>query len=159
MEALLRLYHENAETVNQWFWPEIPAVIVLVAILYVVLKKNLFGPLGEIIEERARILDSAAESEKTTLARHEEAAQTVEEAIRKARAEAARVREEVRARAQKECDALLADARARAERELRENLVQLESEVERGRTALEPESQVLAKRLVARLLEAEGGSA
>jgi F-type H+-transporting ATPase subunit b len=158
MEALQRLVLENWDTVRQWL-VEIPAVIVLVAILYVVLKKNLFDPLGKIIEERARILDSAAESEKAALARHEEAARAVEEAVRKARAEAARVREEARARAQKECDTLLADARARAEQGLRENLVQLESEVERGRAALEPESQVLAKRLVARLLEAEGGSA
>jgi F-type H+-transporting ATPase subunit b len=93
--------------------------VILVAlnliILYTVLRKLLFKPVTQFMENRTNAIRDSIENAEKTKSEAEELKRRYEEQLRSARAEGARLIDEARARADREHDRLVAEARAEAE--------------------------------------------
>lgn len=153
MDGILKLLQDNSENIRKWVTLEIPVTMLLVGALYLILKKNVFDPIGGILDERARRLASAAHAEKEALGRHEEALKRCEHALREAHVKAGAVRDEARRGVAAECDSVLSAARDEAEVKLAEAMKTLDGELDRGRRDFRQSAPEMARLLVDRLLE------
>ena len=96
--------------------PDVTSIYVIICftIVYAILKRYLFGPLGAILDERDHEEKEAAALHAETLARLQEAMSEAEQKLSLARREALKTRESLRAEGRGRLEARLAEASAAA---------------------------------------------
>jgi len=96
--------------------PDITTVYVFICflIVYAILKKYLFVPLGAILDARDREAQEAAAVRAEGMARLEKAVAEAEQRLAEARREALKTREDLRGEGRKHLDERLAEATAAA---------------------------------------------
>lgn len=119
-------------------------VIIIFWATYVVLKKFLLTPLGAVLAERERQVDSARAASEAALEKQREAALDLDRRLTEARREALAHREAVRAAASERRQAALEEAREKARLASGEVQASLEREVVAARQQLGAEAKVLA---------------
>lgn len=126
--------------------------IINLLVLYLLMKKFLFGPIIRVMDQRKAMIDQQFQSARETeekadeLRRHyedalksakEESLQIVEQAKQEAKAQAVKSEKEIQARA----DALLAEAREDIRNEQEAAMRQMQGEI--GRLAMEAAAKIL----------------
>ena len=86
-------------------------------ILYVVLKKLLFGRVNRILEERAALVEQELSSAERQKVQAEELRKEYEDQLSQAHAQAAKIVDQAKVRGEQEYQALLEQAQDRADRE------------------------------------------
>jgi F0F1-type ATP synthase membrane subunit b/b' len=89
-------------------------VIICFAIVYAILKRYLFVPLGAILDERERESNEASALHAESLARLQQALAQAEQSLSLARREALKTREQLRGEGRSRLEAKLAEASAAA---------------------------------------------
>ena len=151
MENIVKLLETNQDKVQQ-FLIEAVVMLLLITILYFILKKNLFGPLGDILSRREARLKNAREGAEVALKGAEQKLHARDESLREARAEAAAFLDMGRENSTRDADAIVARARKSGSEKLEKASTELTLQTEKIRTSLERESHDLARLAVARLL-------
>ena len=126
--------------------PDLSLILVLIIFwaTYVVLRKFLLGPLGEVLAERERRVAFARAASEEALEKQREAAADLDRRLTGARREALAHREAVRAAAGERRQALLDEARERARAVAGEAQASLEREVLSARQQLGAEAKAIA---------------
>ena len=119
-------------------------VVIIFWATYVVLRKFLLGPLGAVLAERDRRVDSARAASEAALEKQREAAIDLDRRLTEARRETLAHREAVRAAAEERRRALLDEARDKARAVAGEAQAHLEREVLSARLQLGAEAKAIA---------------
>jgi F0F1-type ATP synthase membrane subunit b/b' len=119
-------------------------VIIIFWATYVVLRKFLLAPLGAVLAERERQVDSARAASEAALEKQREAALDLDRRLTEARREALAHREAVRAAAGERRQAVLEEAREKARVVAGAAQASLEREVLAARQQLGAEAKVIA---------------
>jgi len=119
-------------------------VVIIFWATYVVLRKFLLGPLGAVLAERERRVDSARAASEAALEKQREAAIDLDRRLTEARRETLAHREAVRAAAGERRRALLDEARDKARAVAGEAQANLERQVLSARLQLGAEAKAIA---------------
>ena len=119
-------------------------VIIIFWATYGVLRRFLLGPLGTVLAERERRVDTARAASEAALEKQREAAVDLDRRLTEARRESLAHREAVRAAAGERRQALLEAAREKARAVARDAQASLEREVLAARQQLGTEAKAIA---------------
>ena len=119
-------------------------VVIIFWATYLVLRKFLLSPLGAVLAEREKRVDSARAAAEAALERQREVAVDLDRRLTEARREALAHREAARATAGERRQALLEDAREKARVLARDAQANLEREVHSARQQLGAEAKAIA---------------
>lgn len=126
--------------------PDMSLLLVLIIFwaTYLVLRKFLLSPLGEVLAERERRIDAASAASDAALERQREVSQDLDRRFTEARREALAHREAVRAAAGERRQALLDAAREKARGVAAEAQARIDADALAARTQLGAEAKALA---------------
>lgn len=130
----------------------LPTFLLLI-LLHFYLKLVFFRPLEKVLKKRFEMTEGARKSAESSLAAAAARTAEYEAALREARGELHREQEAARRSWRDEQAAAIGEARARAEAMLAEARRQLASDAARARESLKLESEALAARIAASILE------
>lgn len=157
MENLILLIDENREMIKQWLI-EASVMVGLLTVLYFILQRNLFGPLGRIIKKRETRMENAVSGAENALAETQSKLQSREDTLRKAHKDAASYLDMGHEDSSRDAESVVLKAREQSEAELEKALAELQIQTEKVRTVLERESHELARLAASRLLGDAGAS-
>ena len=120
---------------------------LLVAALYLYLKRMFFGPMARVIEERYRATEGARKAAEESLARAAEKAAEYEASLRAARSDIYRGQEEARQRLRQDQTQAVAEARRSAEAAVKEAGRQLATELVAAKESLALQTGSLADQI------------
>ncbi len=130
----------------------IAIVMIMVYCLYYVLKKNLFGPINRILDERDAAINGGQQEAQECWVRCDDLSRGYQDSIKKARMDSYREQEKFRAEALKARTGILAEARAKAETQLAAAREETHSQVADAKKTLETEVASLADGIVKAVL-------
>jgi len=119
--------------------------IALFLVLFVVLKRLWFGPVGRLLHEREHRSAGALAEAREIQARAEELRAQHANALEQARAEARREAHDLWRAAEAEQQRLMEEAQSAAERTLGQAREQIAADVARARQELEPQVREIAR--------------
>jgi F-type H+-transporting ATPase subunit b len=134
--------------------PDVTVIYVLIcfAIAYAILKRYLFLPLGEILDQRDREEREAAQLHAETLGRLQKALAEAEQSLSLARREGLKAREDLRGEGRARLEALLAEASAAAAASIESASRQIQERSSELSRELPRESEGLARTLAEKIL-------
>ncbi|HYB53122.1 MAG TPA: ATP synthase F0 subunit B [Thermoanaerobaculia bacterium] len=134
--------------------PDITMVYVLAAFVatYWILRRYLFGPLGEILDERERDAETAAKIHAESLDRLSQTVARAEQDLSNARREALKQREALRAEGRAELERQIAQAQASAQAAIEKANQEIAAESQRLSQNLPQDSRRLARELAEKIL-------
>jgi F-type H+-transporting ATPase subunit b len=138
----------------------ITALFQLLSFLFLVfvLKKILFGPILDILDERKRTLESQAKAALEFRRRTEDTLREYRREIADARRQALRLQEQTEKEALQARTEMLSQKRAEAQAQLAELREQLDKEVAEQANALQSQVEPLRDVVVQRVLQQSSGS-
>jgi F-type H+-transporting ATPase subunit b len=123
-------------------------------IMYLLLRKFLFGRVGDFIDRRAAAIKADIDSGKAMMAEGEAFRQQQQDMLGAARAESAAMLDEARSGAQRERDAMLADARRQASAIIEKARGEAAREQERAYGEIKAQAAALAILAASKVIEA-----
>jgi F-type H+-transporting ATPase subunit b len=127
-------------------------VIICFTIAYAILKRYLFSPLGEILDQRDREEREAAELHAENLGRLQKALAEAEQGLSLARREALKTREELRGEGRARLEALLSEASAAATASIESASQEIQEQVREFSKQLPETAGGLARTLAEKIL-------
>ncbi|MBC8167605.1 MAG: hypothetical protein H7Y20_17270 [Bryobacteraceae bacterium] len=125
----------------------------IVLLLFFYLKQVFFGPLERVLHERHEATEGARTLAAAALDRANAKAADYEAQIRAARNEIYKEQDEQRRKWREEQTAQIVDSRKRAETVVAETKAELASQAEQAKEAIGSETQALADRITAAILQ------
>lgn len=125
--------------------------IVLFVILWFGLKRLLFDPVFDVLDERRTRTVAAQEEAESLIAAAENARAEYEESLHRKRVEMAHETSAARTAAQEESQRALADARAAAQEEISRLREQVNAQVEQARRGLSAQAEAIAAQMLDRV--------
>jgi F-type H+-transporting ATPase subunit b len=134
--------------------PDVTVIYVLICftIAYAILKRYLFLPLGEILDQREREEREAAELHAEKLGRLQKALAEAEQGLSLARREGLKIREDLRGEGRSRLEALLSEASAAATAAIESASRQIQERSRELSEELPKESEGLARTLAEKIL-------
>jgi F-type H+-transporting ATPase subunit b len=130
----------------------LPTFLLLI-LLHFYLKFVFFRPLEKVLRERSALTEGARKSAESSLETAARKTSEYETALREARSELSREQEEARNRLREEHAASVKQAREQAEAMVAGARAQLVQDTAAAREALKTESEALAEKIAASILE------
>ena len=134
--------------------PDVTVIYVLLCftIAYAILKRYLFSPLGDILDQRDQEEREAEKLHAENLGRLQKALAEAEQGLSLARREALKAREELRGQGRARLEALLAEASAAANAAIGRASQEIEEQSSRLSQELPEKSEGLARSLAEKIL-------
>ncbi|MDR1059965.1 MAG: F0F1 ATP synthase subunit B [Clostridiales bacterium] len=129
-------------------------VAVNLLILYIFLRKFLFGRVGDFIDRRAAAIKADIDSGKAMMAEGEAYRRQQQDMLGAARAESAALLDEARGSAQRERDAIVSDAQRQASAILERARAEAAREQERAYGEIKAQAAALAILAASKVIEA-----
>lgn len=136
----------------------IPTIILLILVFWY-FRSMLFGPLRQILKQRADLTEGARRAAEKSLALAEEKQREYEQKFADARAGVYKLQEETRRKWLEEQAAQVAEVRKRSEAAMNAAKERIASEASAARANLTETSAGLASEIVSTILERKAGSA
>lgn len=134
-------------------WSEFTAALVNFLILYLILKKKLFGKVNKIIDDRQDKIASSLEKTKEDLKKAEELRLENEEILKNVKVESKKIMEEQKEKAEKLYDEIVTDAHNEAEVIMERAKTEIEREREKAKDEIKTQAIDIALLLSERALE------
>lgn len=126
--------------------------IVLFLILWSILRRVLFGPVGRVMAERERRTDGAHAEARSLVEEGKELQERYDAAIAKARAEGEAIKSEIREEALKARNAILSQGRDVAAQKIQEIRGEVQAELEAARRVASANADALAEEMAEKVL-------
>lgn len=126
--------------------------IVLFLILWSILRRVLFGPVGRVMAERERRTDGAHAEARSLVEEGKELQERYDAAIAKARAEGEAIKSEIREEALKARNAILSQGRDVAAQKIQEIRGEVQMELEAARRVASANADALAEEMAEKVL-------
>jgi F0F1-type ATP synthase membrane subunit b/b' len=136
------------------YLPQVIAVILLVSLLVVVLKKGFFAPLGDVLAERARSLSAGSDTKAQAMALLDSRQKDYDAQLRDLRQQAAQRRKALADAAAAEKTRLVDAARAKANASRTEAFAALDGQREAAKKDLVAQVDQLADAMAQQLVKA-----
>jgi F-type H+-transporting ATPase subunit b len=130
----------------------IPTIFLLL-VVHFYLKAMFFRPMADVLAKRREATEGLRESAKTTRAKADEQAKSVEDQLRQAREAIYQDQDESRRRSIDEQSTQLDDARQKARELIHQSKQELDAETAAAKSKLEPYANTLADQITSTLLE------
>lgn len=134
------------------FLAAIPTAVI-VFLFYLFLRWSFFGPIEQVVRERAKRIEGARREAEELRRDANEKTRAYQEALRKARGEIFREQEVLRREALDERGAALQQARQNANEEIKSAKRRIQTEIQAARAELEISSTQLAEEIARAILE------
>ena len=128
------------------------AQIVLFLILWSILRRVLFGPVGRLMAERDRRTEGAQSEARSMLEEGKELQERYDAAIGKARAEGEAIKAEIRDEALKARNVILSQGRDAATEKIQEIREEVRTELEEARRVASANADALARQMAEKVL-------
>ena len=128
------------------------AQIVLFLILWSILRRVLFGPVGRLMAERDRRTEGAQSEARSMLEEGKELQERYDAAIAKARAEGEAIKAEIRDEALKARNVILSQGRDAATEKIQEIREEVRTELEEARRVASANADALAQQMAEKVL-------
>ena len=128
------------------------AQIVLFLILWSILRRVLFGPVGRLMAERDRRTEGAQSEARSMLEEGKELQERYDAAIAKARAEGEAIKAEIRDEAVKARNVILSQGRDAATEKIQEIREEVRTELEEARRVASANADALAQQMAEKVL-------
>lgn len=132
--------------------------IINLLILYLLMKRFLFGPIIRVMDERKAMIDQQFQTAKETEEKAGELRQHYEDALKSAKEESFQIVEQARREAKAREESSAREAQARAEAMLAEARQDIRNERENAMREMQTEIGRLAMEAAAKILESESGA-
>ena len=126
--------------------------IVLFLILWSILRRVLFGPVGRLMAERDRRTEGAQAEARSMLEEGKELQERYDAAIAKARAEGEAIKAEIRDEALKARNVMLSQGRDAATEKIQEIREEVRKELEEARRVASANADALAQQMAEKVL-------
>ena len=126
--------------------------IVLFLILWSILRRVLFGPVGRVMAERERRTDGAHAEARSLVEEGKELQERYDAAIAKAKAEGEAIKSEIREEALKARNAILSQGRDVAAQKIQEIRGEVQTELEAARRVASANADALAEEMAEKVL-------
>ncbi len=126
--------------------------IVLFLILWSILRRVLFGPVGRLMAERERRTDGAQAEARSLVEEGKELQERYDAAIAKARVEGEAIKSEIREEAVKARNAILSQGRDAAAQKIQEIREEVQKELEAARRVASANADALAEEMAEKVL-------
>lgn len=126
--------------------------IVLFLILWSILRRVLFGPVGRLMAERERRTDGAHAEASSMTEEGKELQAQYDAAITKARAEGEAIKSEIREEAQRARNVILSHGRDAATEKIQEIREEVQKELEAARRVAATNAEALAQEMAEKVL-------
>ncbi len=126
--------------------------IVLFLILWSILRRVLFGPVGRLMAERERRTDGAHAEARSLVEDGKELQERYDAAIAKARVEGEAIKGEIREEALKARNAILSQGRDAAAQKIQEIREEVQKELEAARRVASANADALAEEMAEKVL-------
>lgn len=132
--------------------------IINLLILYLLMKRFLFGPIIRVMDERKAMIDQQLQTAKETEEKASELRQHYEDALKSAKEESFQIVEQARREAKARVESSAREAQARAEVMLADARQDIRNERENAMREMQTEIGRLAMEAAAKILESESGA-
>jgi F-type H+-transporting ATPase subunit b len=134
--------------------PDLSILLVMIMVygLYFILKKNLFGPINQMLEDRDAAINGGQEEAQNKQVRCDELTQNYQESLKKARMESYREQEKFRVEALKVRTEIIVAGRAKAEKQVSAARDEIRGQVAAAKQTLETEVASIADGIVKAVL-------
>ena len=126
--------------------------IVLFLILWSILRRVLFGPVGRLMAERERRTEGAHSEARTMLEEGKELQERYDAAVAQARAEGEAIKAEIRDEALKARNAILSQGRDAATEKIQEIREEVRKELEEAHRVASANADALAQQMAEKVL-------
>jgi len=126
--------------------------IVLFLILWSILRRVLFGPVGRLMAERERRTEGSQAEARSLMEEGQELQARYDAAIAKARAEGEAIKSEIREEAQKARNVILSQGRDVATQKIQEIREEVQKELEAARRVAATNAEALAQEMAEKVL-------
>lgn len=126
--------------------------IVLFLILWSILRRVLFGPVGRLMAERERRTEGSQAEARSLMEEGQELQAQYDAAIAKARAEGEAIKSEIREEAQKARNVILSQGRDAATQKIQEIREEVRKELEAARRVAATNAEGLAQEMAEKVL-------
>ena len=126
--------------------------IVLFLILFGILRRVLFGPVGRLMAERERRTEGAHAEARSMTEEGKELQEQYDAAIAKARAEGESIKSEIREEALKARNVILSQGRDAATQKIQEIREEVQKEMEAARQVASTNAEALAQQMAEKVL-------
>ncbi len=128
------------------------AQVVLFLILWSILRRVLFGPVGRLMAERERRTDGAHAEARSLVEEGKELQERYDAAIAKARAEGEAIKGEIREEAFRARNAILSQGRDAAAQKIQEIREEVQKELDAARRVASANADALAEEMAEKVL-------
>lgn len=133
-------------------WTVLPIVFFLIVLTYI-LNRNFFRPLGQVLDERDRLIEGARkEAEEIRLASQNRMAE-FENKMRDARRQADQIMAEMDKKVQEERGTIIASQRAEAQKMVAESRAEIKAKADEAGRELQSQSDQFARLIASHLLK------
>ncbi len=126
--------------------------IVLFLILWSILRRVLFGPVGRLMAERERRTEGSHAEARSMMEEGQELQAQYDAAIAKARTEGEAIKSEIRDEAQKARNVILSQGRDAATQKIQEIREEVQKELEAARRVAATNAEALAQEMAEKVL-------
>ncbi len=133
--------------------------IINIIVLFLLMKKFLFGPVNAIMEKRERLIRQSVEEAEITRNKANELKAEYESRLEDAKSEAASIIKDAKSRGEKEYESRLADAAKEAQKLIKDAEVSAAAEKEKALRGARSEIASLALAAAAKVAQKNTGSA